>query len=167
MSAGDFVPAQLQISSYQKWEDVEDFLKVALEREKRHIFWDAQYWLSKGARLWVGVIEGELAIVSVNRDPIQEGAFFFPLTTNCGLIWNCVTLPKFRGHGLYPAMLRFISSSLISEGVESVFISCYDYNMASIAGIKKAGYREIGKGIIRKRTGRGVWLPFARPCRLN
>jgi RimJ/RimL family protein N-acetyltransferase len=161
------MPDQLEIKSYQQWEDVESFLKVALEQEKRHIFWDVQYWLSKGARLWLGMIEGELAIVSFNRDPTQEGAFFFPLTTNCGLIWNAVTLPKFRGRGLYPAMLRFISSSLFSEGVESIFISCFDYNIASIKGIKKAGFRKIGTGIVRKRTGKGLWMPFAKPCRLN
>ncbi len=158
---------QLEIKSYQQWEDVESSLKIVFEREKRHIFWDVRYWLSKGARLWVGMIEGELAIVSHNRDTTQEGAFFFPLTTNCGLIWNAVTLPKFRGRGLYPAMLRFISSSLFSEGVESIFISCYDYNIASIKGIKKAGYREIGKGIVRRLTGQVLWIPLARPCRLN
>jgi len=164
---GDFNMDQLEIKSYHQWKDVESSLKIVFEREKKHIFWDVQYWLSQGARLWVGMIDGELAILLFNRNPIQEGAFFFPLTTNCGLVWNAVTLPKFRGRGLYPAMLRFISSSLFSEGIESIFISCYDYNTASIKGIKKAGFREIGRGVVRKRTGKGLWAPFAKPCRVN
>ncbi len=156
---------QIEYKSYSKWEDIEDSVKEVFLKENKHIFWDVEVWLLKGARLWIGIIDGEVVSLLFNRDPLQKGAFFFPMTSNCALIWNVVTLPQYRGLGLYPQMLKHVCSSLFSEGIESIYICCSDYNISSIRGIMKIGFTKIGTGIVYRFSSKGIWKPCMKPFR--
>jgi ribosomal protein S18 acetylase RimI-like enzyme len=55
-------------------------------------------------------------------------------------IWDCATLPAWRGRGLYPALLRAIAQDLAAEGLEWVWIAARRENRPSLRGFEKAGY---------------------------
>ena len=57
----------------------------------------------------------------------------------------CLTLPPFRGQGLYPIVLKTIVRHLSSEGFHRVFICVHKDNQPSIRGIEKAGFKRIGR----------------------
>jgi RimJ/RimL family protein N-acetyltransferase len=68
-------------------------------------------------------------------------------------IMFCLTLPEFRGKGLYPATLRAILRYLKGRGYESCFICATDDNLASIRGIEKTGFRLRERTHLRKIFG--------------
>ncbi len=68
-------------------------------------------------------------------------------------IMFCLTLPEFRGLGLYPGALRAIQQYLKRKGYERCFICVNDDNVASIRGIEKAGFRRAGSVHFRKMFG--------------
>ena len=65
----------------------------------------------------------------------------------------CLTLPEFRGRGLYPRALGEILRYLKGRGYERCFICAADDNRASIRGIEKAGFRAAGAVTVRKVLG--------------
>ncbi|TMM45274.1 GNAT family N-acetyltransferase [Colwellia ponticola] len=56
------------------------------------------------------------------------------------LIGNCWTSVKCRGQGVYPYILKLACKRMINSGFSRVVITCDPSNLASIAGIKKAGF---------------------------
>lgn len=76
----------------------------------------------------------------------------FPfLNNNDYEIGPCFTYPEYRGQGYYPAMLRYICSSVGYE--KTVFYMIVDENNASsIKGIEKAGFKRCGSVEITRLT---------------
>jgi RimJ/RimL family protein N-acetyltransferase len=68
-------------------------------------------------------------------------------------IMFCLTLPEFRGKGLYPSALQGIQRYLKGRGYEKCFICATDDNLASIRGIEKSGFRLVGRTRLRKIFG--------------
>jgi hypothetical protein len=56
---------------------------------------------------------------------------------------NCWTAPQARGKRLYPITLKFGGNILAARGYDRVLITCEPDNIASVKGIKHAGFREI------------------------
>lgn len=153
----------LAFQTYKKLSEVDPKLLQAMEQEKRHMDWSTEEWFSRSWRLWIGTIEGQLAIAGWTRTAEQSNDFFFPITSGCALMWQTVTLPAFRGRGLLSAMLGKVLQTLADEGIKYVYGSCRDFNYSSKRGIERAGYCQIGYGIIRRRTGCGIWFPNIKP----
>jgi RimJ/RimL family protein N-acetyltransferase len=65
----------------------------------------------------------------------------------------CLTLPEYRGKGLYPSALRAIQQYLRERGYERCFICATDENASSIRGIEKSGFRLAGTTRFRKFLG--------------
>jgi len=65
----------------------------------------------------------------------------------------CLTLPEYRGRGLYPGALRAIQRYLKRRGYEKCFICVRDDNRSSIRGIEKSGFRLAGRTRLRKIFG--------------
>lgn len=65
----------------------------------------------------------------------------------------CLTLPEYRGRGLYPAALEEIQRYLKARGFERCFICVNEDNRSSIRGIEKSGFRLAGSTRIRKVFG--------------
>jgi RimJ/RimL family protein N-acetyltransferase len=59
------------------------------------------------------------------------------------IICNCVTLPAFRGQGLYPLLLNEACRHLAAQGHRRAIVTCAPDNLASIRGIEKAGFRKV------------------------
>jgi RimJ/RimL family protein N-acetyltransferase len=68
-------------------------------------------------------------------------------------ITHCLTLPDFRGQGIYPFAIRALCRVAAERGVHRVFMITAAANHASQHGIEKAGFR-------RRGTIVGVVLPF-------
>jgi len=63
-------------------------------------------------------------------------------------ITHCVTLPEFRGRGVYPYMIRVLCGIAADRGIRRLFMITNRMNVASQRGITKAGLCQIG-GIYR------------------
>jgi len=68
-------------------------------------------------------------------------------------IMFCLTLPEYRGRGLYPSALRAIQRYLGAQGYRRCFICVRDDNLSSIRGIEKSGFRLAGATRFRKAFG--------------
>lgn len=56
-------------------------------------------------------------------------------------IGPCYTNKEFRGRGIYPKVLRYITSDYIAE---SFYMTVHKDNASSIRGIEKAGFKRCG-----------------------
>jgi RimJ/RimL family protein N-acetyltransferase len=65
----------------------------------------------------------------------------------------CLTLPHYRGRGLYPRALIMIARFLASRGFSRVFVCVHQDNSASIRGIEKAGFERVASLRLRKILG--------------
>ena len=112
----------------------------------------------RGHRPWLARIAGEPAgwgWVAAGEAGIPELGVAFTLSPGDRYLWDFVTLPSWRGRGVYPALLRAI---LAQEGAERFWIGHDRGNAASARGIAKAGFREVGAAY-RLPDGRLVFVP--------
>jgi ribosomal protein S18 acetylase RimI-like enzyme len=58
-------------------------------------------------------------------------------------IWNCATLPEYRGQRLYSALLSYMLAQLRAEGVPRAWIGAALANRASVNGIVIAGFQPV------------------------
>ncbi len=56
-------------------------------------------------------------------------------------IWDCLTLPPYRGRGIFPALLRHMLDELRGEGVRQAWAATAPGNAASMRAFAKAGFR--------------------------
>jgi RimJ/RimL family protein N-acetyltransferase len=68
-------------------------------------------------------------------------------------IMFCLTLPEYRGRGLYPSALIAIQRYLGAQGYRRCFICVRDDNVSSIRGIEKSGFTLVGSTRFRKLFG--------------
>lgn len=78
---------------------------------------------------------------------------FLRLAPHDAEIKYCLTLPSFRGRGLYSKTLMFIARSLKESGFRRVFICVTRSNYASIRGIEKAGFKRVKEILLIKVFG--------------
>lgn len=97
------------------------------------------------------ITHGKAKIVFVaNDDDLMHTSYVIPKCSKFPFwgkedyeIGPCFTLPKYRGKGIYPAVLRYICKNIGSE--KSVFYMIVDEsNQPSIKGIEKAGFVRCG-----------------------
>jgi len=69
-----------------------------------------------------------------------EGTLHLQVGARTGYIWDCRTVPAFRGRGLYRDLLMRISRVLLEKGAERVMIYCNQNNEPSRRGILAAGF---------------------------
>ena len=60
-------------------------------------------------------------------------------------IANCVTIPQFRGKGVYPAVVRTLLEDLKKRGYRHCYMYIEVDNVASQRGVSKLGFRPAGK----------------------
>ena len=114
----------------------------------------------RGHRPWLARIVDEPAgwgWVATGEAGIPELGVAFALPPGERYLWDFVTLPAWRGHGVYPALLRAI---LAQEGATRFWIGHDRGNAASARGIAKAGFRDVGVAH-RLPDGRLAFVPRA------
>jgi ribosomal protein S18 acetylase RimI-like enzyme len=56
-------------------------------------------------------------------------------------IWDCLTLPTYRGRGIFPGLLRYILKDLHEHGFRQAWAAIAPGNAASRRAFAKAGFR--------------------------
>jgi GNAT superfamily N-acetyltransferase len=119
-----------------------------------------------GRHCYVGRSEGRLATygwVTFDEEDISELGLSIRLKAGEAYIWNCATLPAYRGQRFYPALLRYIVDELHHQGLHRVWIGTDTDNLPSQSGVILAGLQPIGDVFIsRVLTMRRLWL-WGRP----
>ena len=64
-------------------------------------------------------------------------------TVQVPMIGNCFTFPAHRRRGLYARLLVSITDRLAEAGYTRVIITCAPDNLASVQGIRNAGFRHV------------------------
>lgn len=102
--------------------------------------------VERGNRAVLGRIRGEAAAIGwscAGQVEIGELGLDFELPSNNRYVWDFVTLPEWRGRGIYPALLRaFIEHE---ADVERFWVGHDLDNVASSRGILKAGFQPVGE----------------------
>jgi len=100
---------------------------------------------------------GHISWVYFKGDPNR----LIDLTTKECEIKFCLTLPQYRGKGIYPAALIRIQDYLSEKGYRKVFICVREKNFPSIRGIEKAGFSPVFRMKLIKLIGIQVNKRFA------
>jgi RimJ/RimL family protein N-acetyltransferase len=102
--------------------------------------------LARGRHCYIASIEGKIVTygwVTFDEEWIGELGLNFRLKAGEAYIWNCATLPAYRGLRLYPALLAYILRELQTQGQQRVWICADDDNLASQRGMLLAGFQPI------------------------
>lgn len=90
---------------------------------------------------------------------LDDQAVVLQLKAGEAYIWNCATLPAYRGQRFYPALLAHIVGELHHQGLRRVWIGTETDNLPSQSGIIQAGFQPIGDVVIsRVLTMRRAWM---------
>jgi RimJ/RimL family protein N-acetyltransferase len=101
-----------------KYDHIEDFFVSAADNTIQHISW--LYDHNSPNRI-------------INLAPSQVE------------IKYCLTLPAYRGQGIYPRVLKHITEYCREQYVTDIFMAVDRDNFASIRGIEKAGFTKVHK----------------------
>lgn len=156
--AATLVPS-LSISRYTSLAEIDDAsLRIFRETYGMRLVHECERLFLMGAHLWLGFWDGQVAGICWSRSGLTRSDYFVPLQESDATILSCFTFPPFRGRGIYPAMLRYIASTLKDDrGIRRIFIDCRSYNRPSLRGIEKAGFRRIGTAVRLDLFGRIVF----------
>jgi GNAT superfamily N-acetyltransferase len=112
--------------------------------------------LAAGNRCYVAHLDGESVGYGWVADAgaaIGELDLAFRLDAGDRYLWDFVTLPAWRGRGLYPHLLQEI---LRAEDGGRFWIINAPENVASARGIAKAGFAEVGSLAFARGGGVGI-----------
>ncbi len=115
--------------------------------------------IRQGQRPWLARMAGEPAgygWVAEHEAAIGELGLTFPLPPGNLYLWEFMTLPAWRGHGIYPALLQAILRH--ERRAERFWIGHDLPNVASGRGIAKAGFQVIGV-VYRLSSGVLTFMP--------
>lgn len=128
--------------------------------------------LARGCRafaVWQGEQVASYCWISVRREHVGELARDLALAAGDSYVWDCATVPRYRGQGLYRSLLRAIAETLTEEGQRRVWIGASSANEASNRTFATVGFRPAVAVVSVRLAGRGfiVWLrgaPGADPA---
>lgn len=110
---------------------------------------------TRGCHCYGGRIEGKLATygwVTFDEEGIGELGLSFHLKAGEAYIWDCATLPAYRGLRLYPALLAHILSELHKAGLHRVWIGADTDNLASQSGLALVGFQPVVDIVITRAS---------------
>lgn len=127
--------------------------------------------LAAGRRCFVARVDGAVAAygwVSRGEERIGELERPFHMAAGEAYIWDCATLPPYRGKGLYGALLSHMVAALREDGVQRIWIGASLGNQPSVRGFASAGFQPvITLTYLRVLRFHGVWIrdaPNAPPA---
>jgi GNAT superfamily N-acetyltransferase len=103
---------------------------------------------ARGCQCYVAYLDGGKILasygwVSFNQEEIGELGLTIHLRARRAYIWDCATLPPYRGRRLYPALLVYIARVLREQGLLRLWIGADASNYASRRGIEVAGFQAV------------------------
>lgn len=118
-----------------------------------------------GKRCYTGSVEGVLATygwVTLDEELIGELRLRIRLTPGEAYIWDCATLPAYRGLRLYPALLWHIINDLRAEGLRRIWIGADADNLPSQTGIVLCGFQPIVDIVLDRALA--IRMSWVRGC---
>lgn len=104
-----------------------------------------------GKRCYIGTVEGMLATygwVTFDEELIGELRLRIRLAPGEAYIWDCSTLPAYRGLRLYPALLWHIINELQAQGLRRIWIGADADNLPSQVGMRLCGFHPIADFVL-------------------
>ena len=117
--------------------------------------------LARGSRViaaWQGDEVASYCWISVHRERVGEHARDLTLPAGDSYVWDCATVPRFRGQGLYRSLLRQIAETLAGEGQRRIWIGASSANEASNRTFSTVGFRPAASVLSLRLAGRGILL---------
>ena len=99
-----------------------------------------------GRRCFVARVDGSIATygwVSRGVERIGELERTLRMEPAEAYIWDCATLPHYRGQRLYCALLSHIAATLCHDGAQRLWIGAALSNTPSIRGFAAAGFQPV------------------------
>lgn len=90
----------------------------------------------------------------------------FRLETDEVYIWDCGTLPAWRGQGCYTSLLNYMLHQFRLEGVRRSWVGASRQNQPSIQGIVRAGFQHV-LDVTYRRLGVVTLLQFVEAPSAN
>jgi hypothetical protein len=78
-------------------------------------------------------------------------------------IWDCVTVPRFRGNYLYSALLAYMIKELRAQPVCRAWIGADLDNIASQKGMRNAGFHHMADLYLRRAQEQRQWAVLGQP----
>jgi GNAT superfamily N-acetyltransferase len=117
---------------------------------------------ASGRHCYVGRVEDRLATygwITFDEEGIGELGLNIRLQASEAYIWDCATLPAYRGQRLYPALLAYMLSELQSEGLHRIWIGTDADNLPSQSGVALVGCQPVVDVVMtRVLTLRRPWV---------
>ena len=104
-----------------------------------------------GKRCYIGNVDGVLATygwVTFDKELIGELRLHIRLSPGEAYIWDCATLPEYRGLRLYPSLLWYIISELRAQGLKRIWIGADADNLPSQVGMRLCGFHPIADFVL-------------------
>lgn len=143
---------RLSIVHVEKLGDLSQGISSQLERLPNYFWWNTSQMLEEGFEFFFGLVEDDVCVAAAIRWGGNVNRYFFPMGEDWMLISHCVCLPRFRGKGYYPELLRHVIWATMTRA-ERIIIDASDWNVASSGPIRKLGFGVLGTGVHRKRGG--------------
>ena len=97
--------------------------------------------------------------VSFEHEDIGELNLRIKLLPGEAYIWDCATLPAYRGNLLYSALLVYILAQLRAQNMCRVWIGADYDNLASQKGMARAGFHHVADLVIERVLAmRQAWV---------
>lgn len=143
---GDPLPAQPPLPAFSA-ERSQDVLLIARLTELPEQNVVARF--QAGHHIYIAFINKQPAAygwVATQRGGISELHFSFTFAHPAIYLWDFMTLPEWRGNGIYPHLLQAIIQQ--EQTIERFWIGFAPGNDASERGIRKAGFEVVGDFVI-------------------
>lgn len=104
-----------------------------------------------GKHCYTGIVNGILATygwVTFDKELIGELGLHIQLLPGEAYIWDCATLPEYRGLRLYPSLLWHILGVLQAQGLRRVWIGADADNLPSQVGMRLCGFHPIADFVL-------------------
>ena len=101
-----------------------------------------------GKQCYVARIDGKLVTygwITFDKESIGELGLSLRLQQGEAYIWDCATLPEYRGQRLYPALLAHMLVELQKAGIQRIWIGTDADNLPSQSGVTRVGCRPIAE----------------------
>jgi hypothetical protein len=97
--------------------------------------------------------------VSFHEEFVGELHLRLKLRSSEAYVWDCATLPAFRGNYLYSILLTYILEDLRAERLRHAWIGTDLDNVVSQRGIARAGFQCVADLVIERVLAlRQVWV---------
>jgi hypothetical protein len=147
----------LSFREISSWKELREDDRKRLFDPQQAIDFGGVDWFDQGWRLWIGEIDGRLAVLGWWRGAKQSRDFFCSLPEDAELLGHVTTLPDSRGLGLHVMLWVTFMQERIKVGVNSFYTNCREYNIPSHRNILRMGYCCIGYCTVNKYTGHRKW----------